>query len=176
MNRRTFIASLVAGGVVAVGGTWVAIEPSGKSLTVAQALKDIADLKTGKYQAVGEWDLAQVLTHCAQSIEYSMIGYPEHKPDVFKSSVGAVAFTAFAAKGKMTHNLAEQIPGAPAVKPHGMLDLAIARLEKAFIDFNYFESELKPHFAYGELTKAEYEMAHVMHLNNHLKEVVSKNT
>lgn len=30
---------------------------------------------------------------------------------------------------------------------------------------------LAPHFAYGPLTKQQYEMAHVMHFNNHLKEI-----
>jgi hypothetical protein len=27
---------------------------------------------------------------------------------------------------------------------------------------------LRPHFAYGELAKPEYELAHAMHLANHL--------
>ncbi|MFT6701096.1 MAG: hypothetical protein ACJAUM_000956, partial [Pseudomonadales bacterium] len=30
----------------------------------------------------------------------------------------------------------------------------------------------KPHFAYGELTKSQYELAHAMHFVNHLKELV----
>lgn len=171
MNRRTFLTIAAGSSTVIISGAWFAIEPNSKSLTIAQSLNDIARLKKEHFNTTGEWDLARVLTHCAQSVEYSMIGYPEHKSDVFKSTIGSLAFTAFAQKGKMTHNLAESIPGAPTIKAHGMLDLAIARLEKAFIDFSHFKGELKPHFAYGVLTKAEYELAHVMHLNNHFKEI-----
>jgi hypothetical protein len=33
--------------------------------------------------------------------------------------------------------------------------------------FARFNGTLRPHFAYGELTKPQYERAHLMHLANH---------
>ena len=38
------------------------------------------------------------------------------------------------------------------------------------IRFATFEGELAPHFAYGRVTKADYEALHAMHLANHLSQ------
>jgi hypothetical protein len=54
----------------------------------------------------------------------------------------------------MTHSLAEPIPGAPDL---GSTELQTAelRLRKSIQDFQQYSGELKPHFAYGDLNKAE---------------------
>jgi hypothetical protein len=100
-----------------------------------------------------------------------MTGYPEHKSEVFKNTLGAVAFSAFATKGAMVHSLDEAIPGAPMIDPEQNSALALERLKKSLMDFEKFDGALQPHFAYGELTKAEYEAAHVMHIYNHFDEL-----
>ena len=41
-------------------------------------------------------------------------------------------------------------------------------LHEAIEAFHRHTGELQPHFAYGRLSKAEYELAHAMHLANHL--------
>ncbi|MEH6449916.1 MAG: DUF1569 domain-containing protein [Oleispira sp.] len=119
----------------------------------------------------GEWNLAQIFNHTAQSIEYSIDGYPLHKPEFFKETIGPLAFKAFSAWGKMTHGLAEDIPGAPLVLATQPPRLALARLEQAMIKFDQYQGTLQPHFAYGVLSKQEYALAHVLHLNNHFEEV-----
>lgn len=171
MKRRHLVLG-VAGTATAAGGVWFSVAPSGAPLTIAETLKVLQRMRQSSPDTVGAWSLYQVLVHCAQSVEYSMTGFPEHKPEAFKSTVGSVAFWAFNEKGKMTHGLDEAIPGAPGIERNGDLEAAYARFIKSLSDFQVFSGRLKPHFAYGDLTKQEYEAAHVMHFNNHLQEVL----
>lgn len=113
------------------------------------------------------WNLSQVLQHLAQSIEYSMQGYPLLKGAWFRSTLGSLAFGAFNAQGQMSHDLAEPIPGAPALDAAQALKTSAQRLLDAMDAFAQFSGTLRPHFAYGELTKPQYERAHLMHLANH---------
>ena len=100
-----------------------------------------------------------------------MSGYPQHKSAWFKNTLGATAYSVFRRTGAMRHDLSEPIPGAPLIAPDGDVAAALQRLRTAFIDFDSFEGELMPHFAYGPLSKSQYAAAHVMHLNNHLLEI-----
>jgi len=111
---------------------------------------------------------SQTLAHCAQSIEFSMSGFPEAKSALFQKTVGAAAFSVFSWRGKMSHNLAEPIPGAPVLASDTPAAAAVERLQKAIAAFSQWSGELKPHFAYGALTKPQYEQAHAMHLAQHL--------
>lgn len=116
----------------------------------------------------GEWSWFQILNHCAQSIEYSLTGYPENKPVIFRATVGKIASNVFSARGYMSHDLNAPIPNAPAIPKNGDEKEAMLRLYKAIEDFKNFNGELKIHFAYGELSKTEYDQAHAMHIANHL--------
>ena len=109
-----------------------------------------------------------MFNHLAQSIEYSMTGYPEHKSDGFKRYLGSNAFAVFTYRGRMAHNLAEAIPGAPALDANDPM-LALGRLLTALDDFQAYKGALEPHFAYGELSHQQYTWAHVMHVYNHLE-------
>ena len=113
------------------------------------------------------WNLSQVLQHLAQSIEFSMQGFPALKGAWFRSSIGSAAFAVFNARGTMSHDLAEPIPGAPALDASQALRTSVNRLLAAMDAFAQFGGTLRPHFAYGELTKPQYERAHLMHLANH---------
>ena len=174
MQRRNFLKLGVTTAIVgSVGvGVWLNIPPNTSPLTVTTALAIIDQLAMKRPISRGQWDSAKVYIHCAQSIEYSMLGYPEHKPEIFKNTVGQLAFTLFSAKGRMSHNLSEDIPSAAMITSNQDQQEALARLRQAFTDFEHYSGELAPHFAYGELTKAEYEQAHVMHLYNHLQEIM----
>jgi hypothetical protein len=119
----------------------------------------------------GEWDLAQIFNHAAQSIEYSMDGYPQQKSEFFKQTLGPLAFQAFAVWGKMTHTLSENILGAPPVLAAQQPRQALLRLEQSITRFDQHLDTLQPHFAYGKLSKQEYALAHVLHLNNHFEEI-----
>ena len=176
MNRRNFILASAGTGVLfSAGAGWLTIEKYEGPLTIDVALNQLDQLMQQEPMAKGSWNLAQVFTHCAQSVEYSMVGYPQHKSDLFKSTVGQTAFSLFLAKGKMTHPLDEAIPGAPLLAKDANTLLAYERFKKSLLDFKAYTGTLMPHFAYGPLSKAEYEAAHVMHFNNHLQEIILNN-
>ncbi len=172
MNRRNFIlGSIATGAVVGSGALWLTIEKNDEPLEIDFALTKLEKLISQNPETTGTWNLYQVFIHCAQSVEYSMTGYPEHKSDLFKKTAGKTAFSLFSAKGKMIHSLDEVIPGAPAFSNHEDIDIALKRFTQSLLDFKEYQGELAPHFAYGQLSKIEYEAAHVMHFNNHLQEI-----
>jgi hypothetical protein len=119
------------------------------------------------------WNLAQVLQHLAQSIEYSLSGYPQPKPAWFRASVGAAAFATFDSVGGMTHDRSEAIPGAPALQAELSLRDAVQRLLDAMAAFQAHTGPLQPHFAYGALSHAQYQRAHLMHLAHHWEQFQS---
>jgi len=141
--------------------------------TTADALRTLQALKTAPPKTTGTWDLAQVLHHAAQSVEYSLGGFPQLKPAWFRATVGPLAFAVFSARGRMSHGLAEAIPGAPAIAVGQALDAAVDRLVASLRAFDAHTGPLAPHFAYGALDKKAFERAHLMHLANHWDEVAS---
>ncbi len=165
MRRRGFVI-VAALPLVACGVAEVKTFPTlvaARSAIAALGVRDRTD---------GAWPLPKVLNHLAQSIEYSIDGYPELKSVLFRSAIGGVAFAVFEARGKMGHSLVEPIPGAPALDDRALLEPAKARLLAALQRFEAHAGELAPHFAYGVLDKARYQRAHLMHLANHWTELV----
>ena len=140
-------------------------------LTISSALEKIETLSNQSLHSTGAWQPYAILTHCAQSVECSMLGYPIQQPEIYKETVGKLAFTIFSTLGYMKHPLDEPIPGAPELENNGRLEQSLARLKKAYIDFEKYAGPLTPHFTYGTLSKEDYTCAHVMHLNNHLEEI-----
>ncbi len=138
--------------------------------TIEAALQTLAQLKTAAPRMTGAWDLPHVLHHAAQSIEYSMSGFPVPKPAWFQATLGSYAFALFNARGAMSHDLADPIPGAPAIAQGQPLGPAIDRASAALRAFDAHAGALQPHFAYGRLDKTDYARAHLMHLANHWTE------
>ena len=138
----------------------------------------------------GVWTVPQVLNHLAQSIEYSVQGFPQPRSALFQQTAGRVAFAFFDARGAMSHSLHEPIPGAPVLgaaltaRPGAAPDdsadgarghalgAATARLLSALSTFEAHTGPLAPHFGYGALNKNEYTRAHLMHMANHWTELV----
>lgn len=116
----------------------------------------------------GAFTLPQTLHHLAQSIEFSLHGFPEPKPAWFRSSLGPLAFRVFERHGAMRHDTAAVIPGAPAL-PDGSLAEAAQRLRAAIAAFAAHRGPLQPHFAYGALDHTRYTRAHLMHLADHAR-------
>lgn len=135
--------------------------------SLKEARERVLDLRFVTPEHASSWSLAQMLQHLAQSIEYSMAGFPEMKSAAFRAVVGNLAFAVFNARGAMSHSLTEPIPGAPALDPQVALKDSVQRLLDALTAFEAWSGPLKPHFAYGELDKAQYTRAHLMHLANH---------
>lgn len=176
MKRRQFIKVSLASSFAVIGlgtGTFLLNEKSKNNLTVDFALKKLDELSDNNFISLGEWDPYQIFTHCAQSVEFSMSQFPEHKSTFFKGTIGKLAFSIFSFKGKMTHELNEPIPSAPKLAKSSDSIIALNRLKKSLIEFERYQGTLAPHFAYGELTKDEYEKAHLMHLYNHLQKIKS---
>lgn len=114
------------------------------------------------------WDLPHTLDHCARSIEHAMQGFPELKSPLFRALIGQTAFHVFDWRGQMRHNLTEEIPGDPEPTTELSLDTALLRLQDSIRAFDAWQGELQPHFAYGALSKSQYERANAMHIANHL--------
>lgn len=170
MRRRTLLKGAALTSAAAFGAGYWAL-PTGPQPAVASlqgARQVLADLQGKTLRSVRGWSPSQVFNHCAQSIDYSIDGYPELKPAWFRHSLGPAAFAVFSARGAMRHPLDEVIPGAaPLLEPASQAE-ALQRLQMAFECFASHAGELQPHFAYGALSHAEYGQAHVMHLYNHL--------
>lgn len=167
LARGATLSALAAGGMLTACATGQ--DRSLQFGTLAAAQDEVARLAQATALdsgAVFSW--SQTLEHCAQSIEFSMSGFPEPKSALFQKTVGAAAFSVFSWRGKMSHNLAEPIPGAPVLASDTPAAAAVERLQKAIAAFAQWTGDLKPHFAYGELTKPQYEQAHAMHLAQHL--------
>jgi len=138
--------------------------------SIADALKTLEQLRTQPLRMTGAWDLPHVLHHTAQSVEYSLSGFPAPKPAWFRATLGSYAFALFNASGQMTHSLSEPIPGAPDIAQGQPLAPAIDHAVAALQAFERYAGPLAPHFAYGTLTKPDYARAHLMHLANHWAE------
>ncbi|HYV44655.1 MAG TPA: DUF1569 domain-containing protein [Myxococcaceae bacterium] len=118
----------------------------------------------------GGWTVPQMLAHCAQSIDYSVQGYPTDRSALFRRTIGPLALKRFLSKGEMSHDLQAAIPGAPPL-PDGTLQEGIARLRDAMARFQAHPGQLAHHFAYGPVTREHYEKVHAMHVANHLSAV-----
>jgi hypothetical protein len=140
--------------------------------SLADALKWLDALAAApKAKTSQGWPLPQVLEHLAQSIEFSVSGFPQPKSVLFQNTVGSAAFAVFKWRGKMSHGLTEAIPGAAALAATE-LATASARLRAAIQAFEAHSAALKPHFAYGALSKGDYALAHSFHIANHQDWVV----
>lgn len=167
MKRRHFV--MTGAGAAALSGCAGKLETFA---TLQEARKRVLELGFGEPRLASEsWSLGQLLQHLAQSIEFSMQGYPEMRNAVFRAVVGNTAFLIFNARGAMSHSLVEPIPGAPALSKATPLHTGIQRLIAALNAFEAWTGPLKPHFAYGELDKAQYTRAHLMHLANHWTQI-----
>jgi hypothetical protein len=172
MQRRRFILQSTA--IAAAMGlpAYVFANDSTKVQSLAQALLWLDQLEAAPgVKTSGAWPLSAVLEHLSQSIEMSMEGFPEPKSALFQNTLGTAAFSVFKLRGKMSHSLAEPIPGAPVLTPSLAWRPAANRLRTAITRFNAHSAALKPHFAYGTLSKPDYAIAHTLHIANHQDEI-----
>jgi hypothetical protein len=175
MNRKQFLvqSGIFFGGLfISQTISCVGSEPMKTVvLTNLQSVLDELNIleKSKSITVPGDWDVNQVFHHCAQSIEFSLVGYPVEKTKFFQNTVGKIVLKVFLAKGSMNHSLVEPIPGAPTLpekNPH--FSSGLERLRKSIQDFQNFSGDLSPHFVYGRVSKQDYEQVHAMHIANHL--------
>ena len=171
MDRRRFLltsATLFAGTAVAAKLTQIR---QIAAIADQDVLSQLRAMRGREWRSSGAWTPAQIFAHVAQSIEFSLDGYPQAKPAWFQHSAGMLAYSAFTVAGAMTHDLAEPIPGAPSLAEETDTETSLARLIEAWTRFEQNRTPLAPHFAYGELDVRQYRVAHCLHLRNHLQEL-----
>jgi len=136
-----------------------------------RSLKDVKTFLGGLVPTAPHtgWPLPEVLTHCAQSIEYSVRGYPVLRSGLFRATIGPLVKRRFLAKGAMSHDLTAPIAGAPALEPAPPFPEAVARLRQAIETFEAHPGPFAPHLAYGPCTKDEYDVLHALHVADHLR-------
>lgn len=170
--KSSLVAAVAAPQLIVSGCSGDAIDRKLAFKTLEEGFREAERLARVEIVTIEEgFSLPQTLVHCAQSIEYSIRGFPESKSALFQKTLGSVAFNVFSQRGRMSHNLEEAIPGAEALSPTIPIDQALQRLQNAIESFRQAETGLKPHFAYGELSRTEYELAHAMHLANHFSAI-----
>ncbi len=173
MNRRKFLMrsalAAIAVSAAAIGSRRMHLPRHSLTALIDQ----LQALRALPLRASGAWSPYRVFTHLAQSVAYSMDGYPQMKPQWFQASVGSGVFLAFETAGAMRHGLDEPIPGAPDIAADGDAVAAIDALIHMLQRFDAHAGLLRPHFAYGALDKAQYIAAHSMHVHNHLSEIVT---
>ncbi|MFF5185274.1 DUF1569 domain-containing protein [Streptomyces sp. NPDC000345] len=146
------------------------------SRTPARPLAELAARLTGRSGAPEEellapgssWNLSQTLQHCAQTVRYSVTGYPRLKPALFRATAGALAKRVFLSRGATRHALDAELDGAPPLDPGLPAAEAAARLADAVALFSAHTGPHALHPAYGRCTHDEYERLHAMHLAEHL--------
>lgn len=169
MNRRQFLLRAAAAPLVlALGVKTVAMV---RHYPLDALLQQLKRLPTERLTSTGQWNVSSILQHLAQSVRYSRLGYPQLKPAWFRYTLGSAALNLFSAYGSMQHPLAQVIPGAQTLNASMPSDVAMAELISEIEQFIAWQGDLAPHFAYGNLSKAQYYKAHYLHIHNHLTEI-----
>jgi len=135
------------------------------------ALLDEIQLTTPR-ESVGSLfrPLSRICDHCTFGILSSMDGYPVLKSKFYRLTIGRIAFHTFMIMRRMKHNTSLPIPGEHLANSES-LELAVTRMRQAIDRFRSWNAPLKPHFAYGRLSKSQYELIHCLHLEDHLRSI-----
>ncbi|MDX1676452.1 DUF1569 domain-containing protein [Arsukibacterium sp.] len=169
MNRRQFIKASVLTPIALILTT--KLVATLRPYPLSDMLVQLKALPAERLTSNGVWNVSQILQHCAQSIHYSLYGYPEARSPLFQYTVGKLAVNAFSATGTLHHPLDEAIPGAAELEPALPNDVALRELIYTVQQFMDWQGPMQPHFAFGSLTKAQYYSVHYLHLQSHLAEI-----
>ena len=120
---------------------------------------------------IGAWTPAQAIVHCAESLECNLDGFPEPKSPWFQATVGRAALKVFLTRGRISHDVDAPVPGLPVPPDVPLLD-AVARLGLA-IERAKAAKAFAPHAIFGGMSKSEVLAFHAMHLEDHLRDLVS---
>ncbi|WEO76741.1 DUF1569 domain-containing protein [Cryobacterium sp. SO2] len=116
----------------------------------------------------GRYSFSETAQHAAQSIGYSMTGYPHLAPVSLRVTVGRAVKHLFLRRGAMRHNLSAPVSGAPELDPT-MPDLAAVAVLRASVNrLVAFDGALQPHPTYGRCTREQVATLQTMHLREHL--------
>lgn len=111
---------------------------------------------------------SETTQHAAQSIVYSMTGYPRLAAASLRATVGRTVKHLFLRRGAMRHNLSAPVAGAPELDPAMPDVVAVAHLRAAAARLAGFTGTLQPHPTYGRCTIEQVASLQAMHLREHL--------
>lgn len=169
MNRRNFLIATISTPIVLAFGIHSVANTRQYSLN--ELVRQLKALSAAQLTSTGQWSVSEIFQHCAQSIQFSRMGYPQAKSAIFQYTAGASALAVFSASGHMTHPLDEPIPGAAKLDTTLPAGDALTMLVNELEHFMVWQHDLAPHFAFGNLNKAQYTAAHYLHVQNHLAEI-----
>lgn len=132
-------------------------------------MRTLAEVEAALPGLVDAPGLGWALAHCAQSVEYSLTGFPTRRGWLVRTLIGPRVLRRFIARGAMQHDTQAPIPGAAPIDPATSFTDGLARLRKALAAFAAHAGPLAPHFAYGAWSRTECEAAHALHLADHLR-------
>lgn len=136
-----------------------------------EAERELKRLKTAKNIRCPGWNVCEICLHCAQTIEYSITGYPVMKPALLRNTIGKLAIKKFLRQGYMKHDLMAHVPGGTKIVATGDPLTCIETLLDTIQNFKNYEGELKPHLLFGRLSKSDYDKYFAMHIAEHLSEL-----
>lgn len=143
-----------------------------KFRSLAEAEDTLENLRQApKIETFDQWNLLETLDHCATSLECTLRGYPEMKPEWFRTVVGPMAKHVFLMRGQMSHNTLDPIPGQENLPHSADQQTAFDRLFRAIADFRNWQFQVAEHFAYGKLDRAEAEKLQAFHIADHLSKM-----
>lgn len=106
--------------------------------------KELLQLEGNEDIPTSQWPLYEILAHCAQTIEYSMTGYPQLKPKLVRNTIGRVVIRKFLKQGFMKHNLTAHVPGGAKLKTSGTAKEGMELLRQAIDTFQAYQGPLAP--------------------------------
>jgi len=146
----------------------MANKPTFTSLAeAAQAVKALLAAPPPR-PAGGRWSAAQMLDHCAMSIDCSMNGFPVAKPALVRATIGRIALRRILGKGDLSHDRHKQIPGVAEPAADASIEGAAARLLGSIDTFQAYDGPMASHFMFGPVNKDEYARFHALHIADHL--------
>lgn len=142
-----------------------------KLLSLEDAKQELLRLKQSKNVNTPNWDISEICQHCAQTINYSITGYPVMKAPFIRNTIGKIAYRKFKRQGFMSHSLTAHVPGGDQLEVELSPQNSIQKLLDTIETFQKYTGALKPHLLFGNLTKAEYDQYFAMHIADHLNEL-----
>ncbi len=128
-------------------------------------------LKTKKVSTTGNWTIAQILCHIADSIEFfhSQNEGAIQVPKLIQNTIGKLLLHKFFLFGKMDRGLTNPIKkGEPENGDANEQLERVIKLSKSILDY---EGPFNQHPVFGALSKEEIIKLHLLHCSNHFSHI-----
>jgi hypothetical protein len=137
--------------------------------SVPDILAEVRSLADRPHRTVGNWTLAQVCRHLADTINGSMDGLDlsRHRFKRFFLSKRLLQYT-------FRHGIPPGYTVDPRLNPPPdvTLEASVAALERAIARYQSYEGRLRPHPLFGDLSRGTWDRLHCFHGAHHLSFVI----